>query len=203
LVFATAISAATVLAWPLIREVGLWVTAFFVWPSSTWWRCITTWGISVLATPSRWTDVWLWEAWSLARWWLLFASLTALLPSGRRAASAPTRRKGAWQGTCRLLLFAPWLLVLEVGFLIGVWIESPMTVPEPSTIFVTLWSWTEWLDRTWLIRGTVPAFGVGFVYFRYVLGWRRTASVLASIVFIPAALIVSVIWSHIFVTYIW
>ena len=93
---------------------------------------------------------------------------------------------------------APWLIVLEVAFLIGVWIESPNTVPEPSTGFVVgifswdLWHWDCWLDRGWLIRGALPTFIAGFVFFASVLRWWRVASVIAALVLVPVALLLSV-----------
>jgi hypothetical protein len=42
----------------------------------------------------------------------------------------------------RFLAFAPWFIFLELALLIGVWIESPNTIPEPSTGFVVgIFSW--------------------------------------------------------------
>ena len=98
----------------------------------------------------------------------------------------------------RFLAFAPWLVVLEMSFLIGVWLRGPTTVPEPSTGFVVgifswdLWHWDCWLDRGWLVRGAVPTLLAGYVFFARVLRWPRPAALVAAAVLVPLALMLSV-----------
>ena len=145
-----------------------------------------------------WLRLWQWEAWSAGRWWLLFgAILLAWL-----ALSIPLRRRlklePATATLARFLSFAPWIIVLEFAFLIGVWIKTPSVVPEPSTGFVVgifswdLWHWDCWLDREWLIRGALPTFVAGAVFFMGVLRWRWPIAVVAAIILIPIALMLSV-----------
>jgi hypothetical protein len=96
------------------------------------------------------------------------------------------------------MLFAPWLLVLEVTFLIGVWIKLPILVPEPSTGFVVgifswdLWHWDCWIDHGWLIRGAIPTFIAGCVFFGRVLNWHWLVAMVAAVILVPIALTLSV-----------
>jgi hypothetical protein len=187
--------------WPLLREVGLVVSLLARQPVATY---TYTWAdagrsMSEAFSSSRyWLRLWQWEAWSAGRWWLLFGAillawLTLSMPLRRRLKLEPLSATLA-----RFLAFAPWIIVLEVAFLIGVWIESPSTVPEPSTGFVVgifdwkLWHWDCWLDREWLVRGALPTFLAGAVFFAGVLRWRWPVAIVAAIVLIPIALLLSV-----------
>ncbi len=200
---ATAIISMLVLVglWPLMREIGL-VLSLLAWQPIA--RYTYTWAdagrsMSEAFFSSRyWLRLWQWEAWSAGRWWLLFgAILLAWL-----ALSMPLRRRLKLEPVsatlARFLAFAPWIIVLEFAFLIGVWIESPSTVPEPSTGFVVgifswnLWHWDCWLDRDWLVRGALPTFVAGAVFFAGVLRWHWPAAIVAAIVLIPIALLLSV-----------
>jgi len=153
---------------------------------------------SAFAEPGYWYRSWHWEVWAVSRWWLLFGGLTLTWI----VASLPVRQwlqpESAWQTLRRLLAFAPWLIMLEVAFLIGVWVEGEPTVPEPSTGFVVgifswdLWHWDSWLDRGWLLRGALPTLFAGTFFFRYVLRWPWWAAALAATFLIPPALLLSI-----------
>lgn len=185
--------------WPLIREVGLNLSLFALQPipnytytSSDAARSVT----EVFGSAGYWIRNWQWELWAVGRWWLLFGVLTALW----LIASAPIRFRltHAQHGWARFLAFTPWFIVLEMTFLIGVWIESPLTVPEPSTGFVVgifswdLWHWDCWLDRGWLIRGAMPSFVAGIVFFRGVLQWWWSAAIVAAVLLVPIAILHSI-----------
>ncbi|HWE40399.1 MAG TPA: hypothetical protein VG406_27855 [Isosphaeraceae bacterium] len=142
-----------------------------------------------------WRRLWTWEAWSLARWWLLFGSLTiATTPLSRR------ERPGV-EGAILLLRFSPWLIALEIGFMIGVWIArwNANIVPEPSTIFASGWGIRKYgflfHVLPWLKRGGPSTFVVGIAFFRTVPGWRWVEAVLGSLVLVLIAIPLSIAWS--------
>jgi hypothetical protein len=192
--FAVLVSALIVALWPVAREVGLLVLYLWKFRSQIDWSYVLSEEmLGVLAIPRYWRRLCTWEAFSLSRWWLLFGTLTLgwCLASGRRAGAAAS-------GTYvrRLLLFAPWLALLELAFLAGIWVDHQNVVPEPSTIFVSAWSWTRWMWRDWLIRGAVPTFVVGVLFFRTVLGSRWFLAVLCAVLLVPVGLCGSVAWSY-------
>src|SRR5262249_6978051 len=119
-----------------------------------------------------------WELWAMLRWWILFGTwATAWLVVAR-----PLRYRWPLEppAACyrRLLAFAPWLVTLEIAFLIGVWMTTPNVVPEPSTGFVEgifswdLWHWDCWKGPTWINRGLLPTWLIATVFARCVLRWR-------------------------------
>jgi hypothetical protein len=185
--------------WPAAREIGLNAsllslqpTAFYSWEMAA--RSVT----EAFSSPRYWLRLWQWEAWSAGRWWLLLcAILLAWL-----LVSAPFRlwlkSESASATLARFFAFAPWIIVLEYCFLIGVWVESPNTVPEPSTGFVVgifnwnLWHWDCWLDRGWLIRGAVPTYVAAVVFFTNVLRRRWPFALIAAVALVPVALVLSV-----------
>jgi hypothetical protein len=187
--------------WPLLREVGGTLTLVALQPIPDYTYSLndaTRSVVEAFSSPRYWFRLWQWELWAVGRWWLLFGTLSlvwlaAAAPFGLRAQK--TRVRDAF---ARLLAFAPWFIVLEVLFLAGVWVHSPSTVPEPSTGFVVgifswdLWHWDCWLNREWLIRGALPTFAVGLVFFRRVLGWWWFAAVVAALCLIPVALTLSI-----------
>jgi hypothetical protein len=192
--------------WPLLREVGLWFALTTTQPEA-YNLADAAHSILECVTSSRyWVRLWQWELWSLGRWWILFGGMTALWLAARAPFSWRTKGDDSARVIARLLAFAPWLVVLETTFLIGVWISSPVTVPEPSTGFVVgifswdLWHWDCWLDREWLVRGAVPTLIAGCVFFARVLRWPWPAAVIAAICLIPVALLLSVActvaWQH-------
>ncbi|HEX3447208.1 MAG TPA: hypothetical protein VHS97_03090 [Isosphaeraceae bacterium] len=122
--------------WPVWREAALEVGSLAPDPwarvnSSVFlqdWRMIAR-------DLDYWKRLWTWEAWSLARWWLLFGLLAiATTPLSRRV-------RPRVEAAIRLLRFSPWLIVLEFGYLVGVWIARGKVgvVPEPSTEFASEW----------------------------------------------------------------
>jgi hypothetical protein len=192
--------------WPMLREVGLWFAIAANEPKIFSLEDAAR-SIGECATSGRyWFRLWQWELWSVGRWWILFGGVLVLWLAARAPFS--TRASGeSW--TCalaRLLAFAPWLAVLEMTFLIGVWMRSPSTVPEPSTGFVVgifswdLWHWDCWLDREWLVRGAVPTLAAGYVFFARVLRWNWLAAAMAAILLVPVAIWLSiactVAWQH-------
>ena len=207
--------------WPVLREVGLQLA---VATSGVEWFTLETAIDSLydtLRSSRYWLRLWQWEAWSVGRWWMLFGAMATVWLVAQRIADWPSRAKAESgkpkadgdeakaesgkpkaEGTAtvfaRLLAFAPWIMVLEILFLIGVWVSSPQTVPEPSTGFVVgiftwdLWHWDCWKDREWLIRGAAPTFVVGAVFFRQVLRWPWIVAAIAAVGLIPVALMWSI-----------
>lgn len=194
-VFAAIVSLALVALWPALRVAGVIIACSTVqWRDAAFWRF--AFGADCLGTlleSQTWFNKWIWESWSIARWWLLFWALALLLgvfAGGTTRLGARSRMAAV---CCRLLLFAPWIALLEIGYLVGVWIDDPQTVPEPSTIFAV--DWTHWPVRPWLIRGVLPSAAVGYLFFRAVLCWRRHAAIVAGILFAPVAIYASIAWS--------
>jgi hypothetical protein len=191
-------SLVVVALWPVIREVGLQCAIVAYKPEvySVEWslRSIT----GAFSDRGYWLRLWQWECWALTRWWLLFTMMLGLWLT----ISAPFSRQPSGQRwicpLARLLTFAPWLVVLEVSFLIGVWVRSPMTVPEPSTGFVVgifswdLWHWDCWLNHDWLVRGAIPTLLAGFVFFQRVMRWPGSLALVAAAILIPLALMLSI-----------
>ena len=176
--------------WPIIKEFGL-VMSYLISTgggepgSGIWqqfWRDVT-W-------PFRWRTYCGWEAWSCARWWLLFALLALGLPS-----ALPREQRFR-----RLMLFAPWIALLELGYLVGVWFANPSVVPEPNTLFATseMPASAVFTSPYWLARGVIPTLAVGMVFGRAVLGWRWPASVTLALLLVPVALLYSAFWTVLF-----
>jgi hypothetical protein len=184
--------------WPVLREIGLQISMSTLHSDgstlgSAWYSIV-----DAIGSGRYWLRLITWEMWSLGRWWLLFGLLTLLVLIVSHAVSRPGRRL-SWEETIsRWLAFAPWLVVLEMAFLIGVWVRSPNTVPEPSTGFVVgifnwgLWHWDAWLDRGWLVRGVLPTIVVASVYFVQVARWPWWAALVAAILLVPVALLLSI-----------
>ena len=201
--FATALISTIALVglWPLVREIGLNLSLATLQPIDEYtytWNDAARSMAEAFSDSGYWLRVWRWEIWSLGRWWLLFGAIVLVW----FAVSSPFKR---WfkidrpsPTLARFLAFAPWFIVLEVAFLIGVWIESPNTVAEPSTGFVVgifswdLWHWDCWLDRGWLIRGAIPSFITAGVFFVGVLRWWWPTAVVAALIFVPIAVMLSV-----------
>jgi hypothetical protein len=190
--------------WPFLREFGLalalWLSHGYTqdWPTLAAIPRLMTNG-SFLARLFRW------ELWSILRWWLLFGAWTAAW----LAIAWPLRRR--WQiesaPACyrRLLAFAPWFVVLEIAFLVGVWTQSPLTVPEPSTGFVEgifswdLWHWDCWKGSGWINRGFLPSWISATFFARFVLRWRWPAAVAVAACVVPLALVLSVAWTVLYI----
>jgi hypothetical protein len=190
MVFALIVTLLLIALWPIIKEVGLVVSVLIssggpppgaqlgqqLWRELTW--------------PFRWRTYCGWEAWSVARWWLLFGALAMALPS-----NLPREQRFR-----RLMLFAPWIALLEIGYLVGVWFVRPTIVPEPNTLFAT-WpiSVTEVLTNSyWLARGALPTLAVGLVFARAVLTWPWPASATLAMILVPTALLFSALWTWLF-----
>jgi hypothetical protein len=184
--------------WPLIREFGVTLAVAFDWGTDQAWK--TAQGMPNTFRSSRyWLSLFKWELWAVGRWWFLFGAITLLWIFVSTLRERRPRSQLGSDLLKRLLLFAPWIVVLEVSFLIGVWIADPQpVVPEPSTGFVVgifnwkLWHWDCWLDRGWLIRGAAPTFVAGTVFFRTVLRWHWLAVVVGALCLIPIALTLSI-----------
>lgn len=178
--------------WPLVREAGL-IIALLKTDGLDVPRYVSRLWLEATHSLAFWQRLWKWEAWSLARWWLLFSALTLAWV----AATGVFSRSRA-QAVPRLLAFAPWIVLLELAMLVGVWLQQSNVVPEPSTGFVVgifnwgLWHWDAWLDRFWLVRTTVPWLVIGTLFFRQVLGWRWKWSAMATVLLLPVAIWLSI-----------
>ena len=130
-----------VILWPYLREFGLAVSMMISEGVVSGWPILTAIP-NILTDHGRQWRVCRWEAWAMLRWWLLFGAWATLW----LIASWPlqTRCKLEPPADCyrRFFAFAPWIVLLELLFLVGVWIDSHNTVPEPSTGFVEgIFSW--------------------------------------------------------------
>ena len=113
------------------------------WLAYSWrefeWRGFNAWKWNLL-----------WEFCSQVHWWLHFAFLGVLGITLARSLGKELRLRD-WLH--RFLLFAPWLMVLDLILLHATWILRPEIIPEPSTGFLVsifrweLWHWDCWLDR--------------------------------------------------------
>ncbi len=143
----------------------------------------------------HWKRLWSWEAWSLARWWLLFGLLALATVRLSR------RERPASEAAIALLRFSPWLIVLEFGYLVGVWLARGRVgvVPEPSTFFANDWEIRMYgvfrYVPFWLRRGGLPSFIVGLAFFRMVPGWRWVGAIVGSLLLVPVALGLSMLWA--------
>jgi hypothetical protein len=101
----------------------------------------------------------------------------------------------------RLLRFSPWLIVLEFGYLVGVWIARGEVgvIPGPSTIFASDRGFRQYgilfYVPFWLTRGGPSTFVVGLAFFRIVPGWRWVEAILGSFSLVPVAVGLSIFWS--------
>ena len=188
------------LLWSFMREFGLGVALMLSDGFSP--------GLQILAEiPKLMSDgafVWRlfrWEFFSLLRWWILLGSLVTLWV----AVAWPIRKRynfeSASQCYSRLFAFAPWLVVIETAFLVGVWTHRDIVVPEPSTGFVegvfswNLWHWDCWHGVVWINRGFIPTLAIATLFFRNVLRWSWPSAVASAACTIPVALLLSVAWS--------
>jgi hypothetical protein len=194
LCMAMAYSALLALTWRVWKFVGLEVATSIspeIEPQLAWDWTSCFQRISLSAP--YWLPIW--PAWDQLRWWLLFGTLAIIVAVWHDA------RHAAQPGGMvrrRFLAFVPWIAVLELGYLCGVWVDDPFIVPEISTI------WGYDLDeplepltsRLWLARGVLPTLVVAFVFFRQVVhaGWKW--AILFSIALVPAALVLSALWDR-------
>jgi hypothetical protein len=189
-----------VILWPYLREFGLAVSVMISEGVVSGWPILTAIP-SILTDHGRQWRVCRWEAWAMLRWWLLFGAWATLW----LVTSWPlrTRRKLESPVDCyrRFFAFAPWIVVLELLFLVGVWIDSHNTVPEPSTGFVEgifswgLWRWDCWKGAVWITRGWLPTWIIASIFARYVLRWRWAPAVVSAACAVPIALDLSVAWT--------
>jgi hypothetical protein len=195
--FALITTLATVLLWPVLKEGGLFIAGVIggnpTNSISAWFR----FQAGELGHWFRWKTYCGWEAWSIMRWWLLFAVLAAALQ--RRATADIDRPHRLWLR--RLMLFAPWIVLLELGHLIGVWLVEPNVVPEPNTMFA---SWpapilTMMTSQLWLTRAVVPTFVAGLIFARGTLSWRWRDSILLALALVPTGILLSIAWSLLFI----
>lgn len=169
-----------VLCWPAVRSFIEAMLRAVERGTSPWLQLRAMYRYSLLEFRTTWWRLWVWESWSLLKWLLLFAALAIVLPAPRRPEPrAPGARPRLQERLCRLLLFAPWLAVLEVGLYLGVSLTDFGTVAEPSTtfghwgatfryeVYATWHFWAFWLGRTVLPMGLV-----GFIFLRGVTRWR-------------------------------
>lgn len=198
-------SLVAVVGWPVIRGFAQAATALWLesrdagWLES--WFDRLRWAWFDLGDSFLWSRLVPYEAWSIARWWLLFGALTGLLAIVRRLPVSGAARRPETGSTLGrdFLGFAPWFVLLETSFLCLVWLaEFSMVVPEPGTFFFSSGKagfWTRWLENDWLARGAAPSFLVGLLYFRRV--WHATWPVAVGLALglAPVALFLSYVWS--------
>jgi hypothetical protein len=196
ILFAAISTLLTIAGWPVIK-----ITAMFAISGLLGDRLGTGWlewfrfEYGDLLNGFRWRTYCGWEAWSIARWWLLLGILAAALH--RRE---PAMQEGyIWFR--RLLLFAPWITILEIAHLAGVLIAHPMIVPEPNTLFASDLDTFRlvWTNRFWLWRAVIPTFLIGLVFARAVLDRRWSFSFIFAVVLVPPGMAVSVAWTLLFI----
>ncbi len=192
LIFAMVCTCAIIVLWPLIKEAGIQIAGgiagdpkmIFADRFGVFQRAAVRWVV--------WKINCGWEAWSILHLWLLFVVLALVFHRRRSDDHGGLLR--------RLMLFSPWIAILEVGYLVGVSFAVPNVVPEPSTIFA-MWpeSLTDvWTDKVWLIRAIIPTFIVSLIFARAVLGWRPWLAVLFAAILAPVAMFLTMLWSLLF-----
>jgi hypothetical protein len=183
----------TLVAWRPIRFVGQFFSGLptFYGTESFSSYVFDSWSWSEWTDPLGWKFNLIWEAASQSHWWLHFAIL------GIIGTSLVAICGGAWKVTERLrrfLLFAPWLMLLDLMLLFASWMLQPTTVPEPSTGFVVgifrwdLWHWDCWLDSFWLLRASLPCALVAAVFFHRVFDANWIVSLACGMLSIPLAI---------------
>ena len=197
-----------VLCWPLVRGFIEAMLRAVERGTTPWLQLRGFYRYGLFEFRTTWWRLWVWEAWSVTKWLWLFTALAVFLPAGRQSSEpgTPSLRSARDERLCRLMLFAPWLLVLEVGLYLGVSITDFGTVAEPSTTFghwgatirygtyATPRFWTFWLART------VPPVGVvGFVFFRGVLRWRPLPAVVGAAALVLPAIALQITWSDLWI----
>ena len=193
-------ASSTILAiglWPVIKGLAYAIlgVALFIQESDTSFGNFRHFWIALRRGGINWAFHWRWEAWSIARWWLMFGMLTLVLRPRSARPRAGEEPGGSSGGLRRMLNFAPWLIALEIGFLVGTWVGRPHVAPEPGTIFRNESLRVTLQLAVWWTRGLVPSLVVGLAYFRKVLGWRWPASLAGACLLAPAAVALSACWS--------
>jgi hypothetical protein len=186
--------------WPIWREAALdlGILMAIMWAQHDYMSFSREWQ-HIAHDVQFWKEIWWWEAWSLARWWLLFALLT--LATVRFS----LRERPAIAAAIALLRFSPWLIVLELGYLVGVWIarKSVGVVPEPATFFATDWGFRQFgilrYVPFWLRRGAMPSLIVGLAFFRMVPKWRWGMAIVGTLLLVPVAVALSMLWSALWI----
>jgi hypothetical protein len=190
--------------WRLFVIVGVWLS----WTANSGWVSVDPLVWSRLSNESI-TDEreWAWTityaAGAMLRWVLLYGVVVAVLSVWWhvRQTDAPNGR-----GTMvrRLLLFAPWLAVLEMSLLGMLWATYPLSMPEPSALYLAgveswdTWNWSCWLDEQWLWRATVPTLVVSIMFLRKVCRLPWWGSLICAPAFVPPAILLSIAWSLLF-----
>jgi|GEM_PF-5151618 hypothetical protein len=150
------------------------------------WRDMIAWG-----DLDSWKWNLLWELCSQVHWWLHFAAL-GLYAIFVKYILGHKMRVQDW--IRRYLLFAPWLMVLDLMLLFATWLLQPSVVPEPSTGFMVsifrweLWHWDCWLDRFWLLRASFPCAFVSAVFLRKLFGTNWLISAAGGLATVPLAI---------------
>ena len=197
-----------VLAWQAVREWSLVAGDFAVTGGAGWTRESIRRDWHAVAHIGYWRRLWTWEAWSLSRWWVFFDGLTVLVLLDRGLRGGPGGRGRCGLTLQRLLRFTPWLIVLELGFLVGVYYARRAigVVPEPGTFFTTLRYRPTLFAMPppfWMDRSTVPLLIVATAYFRSVARWPWVVSLACSAVLVPAGILLSMYWSAMFLAFRW
>lgn len=193
-------------AWPAIAFAALWTIACLLT-----YQVVKTLPHLVLAVYSSrpMAPVWssfvswyavargaCWEAWSIARWWILALALSAgwsMLRSIRRA--QPTAGRSAPGAILSTLLLAPWISLIEWWSPIAPALTDPRVVAEPGTIFVGNWDWTRWAQDPWPTRCVAVAFAA-FAWARIGARLRWPVALTVAVVAAVLGSVASVSWSY-------
>ncbi len=183
--FALIVSLLIIVPWAALKE--LVVVCEFAWRNGLG-NAVIVWRDYNVET---WMRLMQWESGSLLRLWLLFAMLVLLVSGARRDLT---------MGLRRLLLFAPWLIVLDLAFLfLGTFICS--CIPEPSTLFFSDWQYVRWqtlVDAFWLKRAALPSFIVGVLFLRYVISMRWRMALPVGLLVYPLVVFVTILWAIVY-----
>lgn len=196
--FALAWMGVVVVLWPVSVFTGICVIAWFAWPHQGFLD-IAGESQKYLQRPQTWLRLWRWEGWNASRWCVLLGACGWIGGRWLLPHATEGQRGGASLALARLLMLAPWVVLAELMFLIGVWVDDPLVIPETATMFHTgEWRWDCWLMRVWLIRGALPSFILGAGLFHYVLELRWRLALPLALAFVPIALQLSVFWSFVY-----
>jgi hypothetical protein len=188
--FALVVSAAVVAVWPAIfwgSELAFAAPGWLRHPRELQEGVLYVWQNDVVRRP-LYVLIWKWEAWSVLRWWLFFLAACAVATERRE-------RRAMWR---RLLLFSPWIGVLDLLLALGALAQG--AAPEPYNVWATvtwwqrdLWSLSAW--PAWRYRMAMAMLPVGWIFMRSVTRWRPLGAGIAAALFVPAAIYLSILWT--------
>ena len=165
-IFAWSVMVLWIIVWPWVWQMSphrMLMLLYISMPRNRW------------VPDAGWAREWIWISWAMLRWWVLLTPL-GMVRGRKDQMGLPL---GLGERAKRLALFAPWMVLLEMGMLLAVWMVEPETLPEPATLFCVGAPWyavSGLIRVVWLTR-MVVAVPVFAVFLWAVLGIRHRLGV--------------------------